>query len=257
MKRLNDYNSLFEKYQETSTKPDKWFSTLPTVLNLAGRINDKIVLDLGCGGGFFTTKLANLGAKKVIGIDNSKEQIKIARKKIPKNIFYKLGDVFKNKLPNADIIIAPYIFNYAKSVDQLRVLFKKIFKSLNKNGRLIAVIDLPEEGKGLKKYGAVKNILGEKKDGARIKINLFKQEQFICTLSAIYFTPQTVERSLKNAGFVNIQWHEPIISAEGIKRLGKIFWKGYRESSELGYISARKLKKAVGYKSDLETKEGI
>lgn len=237
---LNDYNKLSESYQQTAVKPDKQFSTLPTVLKIAGNFENKTILDLGCGSGFFTNEFARKGAKKVIGIDNSVEQINLAKKNPLENTEYILADIFKDNLSTADIVLAPYVVNYATDIDQLVKLFQNIYTSLNKNGKLIIVVDLPE-GKDLKKFGAIKNVLGEKVDGAKIEIQLFNNEKFICLLNAVYFTPSTLENTLQSAGFTDIVWHRPIISEEGIKKFGNEFWKGYIESPELGYLSATKI----------------
>ena len=237
---LNDYNKLSESYQQTAVKPDKQFSTLPTVLKIAGNFENKIILDLGCGSGFFSNEFAHHGAKKVIGIDNSIEQINLAKKNPLENTEYILADIFKDKLPTADIALAPYVVNYATDTKQLVKLFQNIYDSLNEKGKLIIVVDLPE-GKDLKKFGAIKNVLGEKIDGAKIEIQLFNNAKFICSLNAVYFTPSTLEKTLYSVGFTDVVWHKPIISDEGIKKLGNEFWKGYIESSELGYISATKI----------------
>ncbi len=237
---LNDYNKLAECYQQASVKPDKLFSTLPTILKIAGNFENKIILDLGCGSGFFTNEFAKNGAEKVIGIDDSAEQINFAKKNPLQNTEYILGDIFEGNLPITDIIIAPYVVNYATDKEQLTKLFQNIYDSLNKNGKLIAVVDLPE-GKDLKKFGAIKNVLGEKVDGAKIEIQLFNNKELICTLNAVYFTPNTLENTLRIAGFGDIIWHKIIVSDEGIKKLGNAFWEGYINSSELGYISAIKL----------------
>jgi len=44
-----------------------------------GDINDKIIVDLGCGTGIFSIGAALLGAKKITGIDIDKESIHLAR----------------------------------------------------------------------------------------------------------------------------------------------------------------------------------
>jgi len=239
MPLLNDYNKLSESYQQTAVKPDKQFSTLPTVLKIAGNFENKIVLDLGCGSGFFSNEFAHNGAKKVFGVDNSVEQINLAKKNPLENTEYVLADIFKDNLPVADIVNAPYVVNYATDINQLVKLFQNIYASLNKNGMLIIVVDLPE-GKDLKKFGAVKNVLGEKIDGAKIEINLFNGEKFICTLNAVYFLPSTLEKTLRSIGFSDIAWHKPIVSDDGIKKFGEDFWKDYVESPELGYLTAIK-----------------
>ncbi len=237
---LNDYNKLSESYQQTAVKPDKQFSTLPTVLKIAGNFENKVILDLGCGSGFFSNEFARGGAKKAIGIDNSVEQINLAKKNPLENTEYIIGDIFTDKLPSTDIVLAPYVVNYATDTKQLVKLFQNIYSSLNANGKLIIVVDLPE-GKDLKKFGAIKNVLGEKVDGAKIEIQLFNNEKFILSLNAFYFTPSTLENSLRSVGFSDISWHKPIISNEGVDKLSSEFWKGYIESPELGYISANKI----------------
>lgn len=237
---LNDYNKISGSYQQTDVKPDKQFSTLPTILKIAGNFENKIILDLGCGSGFFSNEFAHNGAKKVIGIDNSIEQINLAKKNPLENTEYILADIFEDKLPMADIVLAPYVVNYATDIEQLAKLFQSICDSLNANGKLIIVVDLPE-GKDMKKFGAIKNVLGEKTDGAKIEIKLFNNEEFICSLNAVYFSPSTLEKTLYSAGFTDVVWHKPIISDEGIKKFGSEFWKGYIESPELGYVSATKI----------------
>ena len=237
---LNDYNVLAGGYQQTSVKPDKQYSTLPTVLSLVGDLEGKEVLDLGCGAGFFTTALAYKGAARVIGIDNSTEQLALANRTVSKNIEYLQGDIFDMTLPRADTVVAPYVLNYAETLGQLQNLFEKIFYSLNPGGILVAVIDLPED-RSMKRFGAIKVVQGEKRDGASMDIQLFNDNQFICTLHAIYFTPETMETLLKGAGFVEITWHEAILSEEGITTKGAEFWSGYLESPELGYLVAKKV----------------
>ena len=237
---LNDYNKLSESYQQTTVKPDKQFSTLPTVLKITGNFENKVILDLGCGSGFFSNEFAHNGAKKVFGVDNSVEQINLAKKNPLENTEYVLADIFKDNLPTADIVLAPYVINYATDINHLVKLFQNIYTSLNKNGKLVIVVDLPE-GKDLKKFGAIKNVLGEKVDGAKIEIQLFNNEEFICSLNAVYFTPSTLEKTLYSVGFTDVVWHKPTISDEGVKKFGNEFWKGYIESPELGYLSATKI----------------
>lgn len=90
----NDYDVLADSYQSTDVKPDKKYSILPTVLMLIGELNGKTVLDLGCGSGFFTRYFA-LTASKVIGIDNSSEQIVRAKQHSTSNVDYILANIMR------------------------------------------------------------------------------------------------------------------------------------------------------------------
>ncbi len=113
------------------------------------------------------------------------------------------------------------------------------FDSLTLGGKIVFVFDLPN-GKSLKRFGATKTFLGPVADETQIQINLFNDEKQICTLFAVYYTPRTIESLLRNVGFREIQWYRPIISKEGIERLGHDFWKGYIDDPELGYVVAER-----------------
>ena len=66
------------------------------VLRCLGDVNGKRVLDVGCGDGFLTYRIAKKGAD-VVGIDNSEEGIKLA-----KEIFN------KKKMPASFIVVSAY-----------------------------------------------------------------------------------------------------------------------------------------------------
>lgn len=238
---LNKYDrQLSKKFQESDTKPDKQYTFLPTIFSIINDVKGKIILDLGCGDGFFTRALASQGAQKVIGIDNSLEQLKLAKEKgVPTNVLYQHGDIFHDKLPKADIVLAPFVANYAENINDLNFLIKNIYKNLNPNGRLVLVIDLPDN-KNLQKFGSLKTLEGPQADGTKIKIDLYNNDEFICTLFSHYYTRQTLESILSKTGFKNIEWHKPIISNEGLAKYGSEFWNGFPENSELGYLGTIK-----------------
>jgi len=52
---------------------------VPTIMRLVGSIRNKCVIDVGCGSGYLTAKLA-AEASHVVGVDPSKEMIKIAKR---------------------------------------------------------------------------------------------------------------------------------------------------------------------------------
>ncbi len=235
----NAYNHIADAYVESDKKPDKYYSILPTVLQLAGNVLGKTVLDLGCGAGFFTEAFAALGAKQVIGIDNAEAMLELARVHKSEQTEYVLANIFTDPMPRADIINSPFVLNYAEHVDELKKYIQSLYEALNSEGKLILVFDLPS-GKDLKKFGA-KKILKEQRDATDITIELYNQEgAILCTLHAQYYVEETIVKNLKAAGFNCITKHMPIISDEGMERFGEEFWAGYRENCELGYITAEK-----------------
>lgn len=233
----NDYNTLADSYTHTDVKPDKQFSILPTVLHIAGDVTGRTVLDLGCGSGFFTRAFGG-SAKHVIGMDNAEKQIDIARQSSEQNVEYVLGDIMEDDLPSCDIVHAPFVLGYCSDVDQLRHLLRRAYAALTTGGRFVGVVDLPS-GADLRKFGATK-ILHDEGDGAKIEIVLNDRGTPICTLWATYFAIDTIAAALYDVGFLDVTWHAPIISKEGLSAMPQGFWDGYVENSELGYVTATK-----------------
>jgi len=110
---MNDYDTLAQAYRKTAEKPDKKYSILPTVMSLLGKLEGKRVLDLGCGSGFFTLPIARRNPEIVYAIDNSQKQLRLLPKH--KRIVPFRLDIFRDPLPRADVINAPFILNYAKT----------------------------------------------------------------------------------------------------------------------------------------------
>ncbi|MBN1329687.1 MAG: class I SAM-dependent methyltransferase [Candidatus Heimdallarchaeota archaeon] len=91
------------------------------------------VLDVGCGGGIPFTKYLSDNFK-VIGIDISETQIKLAKKNVPKAQFY-IQDMTQLAFPNDyfDGILAYYSIIHLPR-DEQEDLFKNLFRMLKTNG---------------------------------------------------------------------------------------------------------------------------
>jgi len=99
---------------------------------------NKVVLDLGCGIGNSFSYLKEF--KKVIGVDFSKEMLKIAAKRKQKNVELKKADIRDlRKLPKVNVILAvnSLLFSNLKDVD---LTIEQIYSKLNNNGTLIGVV---------------------------------------------------------------------------------------------------------------------
>lgn len=70
-------------YEKNSLAQQKWARELIANLNLTG-VED--ILDLGCGDGKVTVEIAQLvGDGSVVGIDNSRQMIDLAKENYPQN----------------------------------------------------------------------------------------------------------------------------------------------------------------------------
>lgn len=227
-------------YQVTDEKPDKKYSILPTVVSLVGDVENKTVIDLGGGTGFFSHHIAKKHPKMVIGIDNSVLKIGLASSRVKSpNVLHALGDVFFHELPTSDVVLGAFVLNYAENVVELENLFRRVHSSLNDKGKFIGVVDLPS-GKDLTILGA-KKTLSEYRDGAKMFIHLYDEDQNnVCTLEANYYLKDTYEFIAKKVGFSSFRWEKPIVDESGKKKYPDIDWETYIEDPELGYFVAIK-----------------
>lgn len=112
---------------------DKWFKFILKNLNK----NHNTIVDLGCGTGILTQKFYEKGYD-ITGIDKSKEMIKQAINK-NKNIKYLSKDFLNiDDFKNIDVFISTCdSLNYIIDIDNIFLLFQKIYHSLNNNGLFI------------------------------------------------------------------------------------------------------------------------
>lgn len=98
-------------------------------------INDKSILDVGCGSGIYCVDFAKKGAKKVVGIDFSEKMIRIAKKlskeeKVSNKCNFIVADIMNNQFKESfDIVLAMGVFDYVK--DPVPLLCK--MKDLSSN----------------------------------------------------------------------------------------------------------------------------
>lgn len=239
---LNEYNALAETYSKSSTKPDKLYSILPTVLDICRNRSSspRTIFDLGCGNGFFTFALSEqYPSADVFGIDNSEKQIELAEEKLRAqehhHIVFINEDIFEKGLwVDSQLVVAPFILGY-KPLKDLDKFFADVYHSLTDKGTFVIVLD-DIKGVDHTRFGAKKTY-----SEGKIKIELFDEhQQPIVILHAIFHHKESIVESLKKIGFRDIAFHEPIISDKGINRFGEQYWTGYKEEAESCYISCIK-----------------
>ncbi len=124
-------------YQKYSSEQQKWGKELIQKLNLKGH---EKVLDIGCGDGKVTAEIAKRVPKgSVLGIDNSKEMILLARQTFPPkdfpNLSFKIKDARHLDFDGEfDVVFSNASLHWV--IDQPPVL-KGIQKSLKPFGRLL------------------------------------------------------------------------------------------------------------------------
>lgn len=140
-----NYNKQARLWRRNTPQHRSDFCGRPEVFEIFKALGrGKIVLDLGCGEGYFSRKISKI-AKKVVGIDSSEAMIELTRKSCPKNNTYVVGDVknmsiFKDSTFN--LCIGNYITNYLK-VAELPKFYKEIARVSKSGGKFILLMPHP------------------------------------------------------------------------------------------------------------------
>lgn len=98
-----------------------------------------LIIDLGCGDGFFSNYLAiKSPLRKIVGVEINRNRIKIADKGF-KNTKFITGDVTKKKIKSADTILMFHLLHHLLApLDQID-LIKDCVRKLSKGGKLIII----------------------------------------------------------------------------------------------------------------------
>jgi SAM-dependent methyltransferase len=139
----NDYDSFAEAYSAaTEANLINAYYTRPAILDLAGDVAGRRILDAGCGSGPLFAALRDRGAI-VTGIDSSAKMLELARQRLGAGAALHLADV-GSPLPFGDgafddvvaCLVLHYLENWTVPLAELR-------RVLTPGGRLIVAVDHP------------------------------------------------------------------------------------------------------------------
>jgi 2-polyprenyl-3-methyl-5-hydroxy-6-metoxy-1,4-benzoquinol methylase len=186
---------------------------IPALRALLPALQGKRILDLGCGYGESCQWYLDQGAANVIGVDISKNMIKVAKKHhAQENIQYlqlPIEDIyFQNE--QFDLVLSSLAFHY---IEHIKPVFAKIYKYLRPGGYLIfsqehpiaTAKKIPDgwviDEKGKKQYWILDNY---QEEGIR------KQHWFIDGVVKYHRTVSTLINTLIDTGFSINRIIEPI-----------------------------------------------
>ncbi|MBT5399079.1 class I SAM-dependent methyltransferase [bacterium] len=138
-KRTNEslkgkYNKIFDNGAYKNYFTFNSYSIFKAILSTASW-EDKNVLDIGCGEGDLSAMLSFAGAKKVDGIDYSKEAISLANEKLKiKNVNFIVEDAHTVSGRYDVIVMAGVLEHMDKPFD---LVDKLVNENLNKGGKIV------------------------------------------------------------------------------------------------------------------------
>jgi ubiquinone/menaquinone biosynthesis C-methylase UbiE len=188
----------------------------PIVLKLAGDLNEKIVLDAGCGNGYLSERLAKT-AKRVVGIDFTEELVELAKKRYQKkNIGFKVGNLERLDFLNNytfDVIVCNMVL---MDVGNLSRVVSELSRVLKKSGVLVASITHPCFENPPNTYSL------EDKDGAktgRVVSNYFKTGLVVDESNEYQHFHYTISDYLNNFSKAGL-YPERLVEPNGAQILG-------------------------------------
>jgi ubiquinone/menaquinone biosynthesis C-methylase UbiE len=207
-----------------------------------GNIRNKSVLDLACGDGHFSRLFAEWGAKKVVGVDQSSEMIKIAlNKESEKNqgIQYLVADVAQMaSLGQFDLVFAGFLLHYADNKEVLHAMAKKIAAHLKKGQRFVSFNENPFHPiyEGIK-YDVESVASLPLTDGSIITKIHYKNGVKDFEFSHRHYHPKTYQDALESAGFENIKWNQFIKSEDKNDKRPPHYWDDYLNDFSISVLT--------------------
>lgn len=225
-----DYDSIAEQYQLCKRQPWRADVEAYTLMELVGPEQGS-VLDIACGEGFYTRLVKQRGARRVTGIDLSRQMIELARRQeeiLDLGIEYVCGDA--RDLPASgdyDLALAAYFLNYAHNRNELQSMCDAVAGVLKPGARFVTVNANPacdfSSAPSYRKYGFDTEALGTWKEGCPVRWT-FYLDQGPFDIENYYLETAIHEAALKKAGFDDIRWHRPKVSPEGVEESGREHW---------------------------------
>lgn len=241
---MSEYDSIAKDYSEIEElRPERKFFIDPSFLKAVGNVNGKKVLDLACGDGYMGRKLLFQNPKKIVGIDLSKEMIKLAKSKQEnKGIVFEEGDIINlGKKGEFHKAIAAFLLHYSKTREELFKMCKNVYKNLKNGGEFITINNNPSSPLIDKKsYGIRVEGKEPLKEGDSLKVSLFHDKTKLISFTNYYWKKETYEYSLKKAGFKKIEWIKSKVTPDGIKKFGEKYWEYMINNPYLVIIKATK-----------------
>lgn len=209
-----EYDDIAAEYAASKQLPFRTVVEAPTLFRLAGDVRGLAILDLPCGEGTYSRAFARRGAGSVLGVDLSSAMVEQARaieRQERLGLSYQVGDAADLGTIGAfDLVVACYLFNYARTADELLAFARSVRANLKPGGRLIGMNDNPrnamERYGSFAAYGFSRNTELPRREGSRIRYTFPKPDGTSFGFDNFWLAPETYARVFAEAGLKDFRF---------------------------------------------------
>ncbi len=242
---MAEYDTIAPEYQTSKQLAFREYIERYTLFKLLGDLGGKSVLDLACGEGFYTRQLRQAGAVEVTGVDVSAAMIELAEaqeRRQPLGCRYVQADAaaFRPDDP-VDLVVAAYLFNYARTPGQLLRFCRTCHDALRPGGRLVGcnnnVLNVARVPPSFRKYGLERTWKRPLAEGDAIRYMLFNADGRPIEFDNFYLSPETHAEAFERAGFREFRWIDVSLHPS---QAGNPFWDDFMADPPIvGFAAAR------------------
>ncbi|MDP1838836.1 MAG: class I SAM-dependent methyltransferase [Reyranella sp.] len=209
-----EYDDIAAEYAASKQLPFRIVVEAPTLFDLAGDVRGLAILDLPSGEGTYSRAFARRGAGSVLGIDLSSAMVEQARaieRQERLGLSYQVGDAADLGTIGAfDLVVACYLFNYARTADELLAFARSVRANLKPGGRLIGMNDNPrnamERYGSFATYGFSRDTELPRREGSRIRYTFPKPDGTSFGFDNFWLAPETYARVFAEAGLKDFRF---------------------------------------------------
>jgi SAM-dependent methyltransferase len=244
-----DYDDIAEEYRESKRAAWRLHIEAPSFLDLVGDVRGISVLDLACGEGFYTRRLADAGAARVVGVDSSNAMVELAREAQGARgngdgaVTYRVADVRDLDLGETfDLVTAAYLLNYAIDAADLLSMCEAVVRHLRPGGRFVAINANPEIGdadRDYRIYGFARLLPEGPTSGGPLIFRNYQDGSFF-DVSVVHLDTATHEVAFAAAGFIGVRWIPPTVTGEGRSAFAAGFWDGFLAEPPITLLECRR-----------------
>ena len=250
-----DYDNVGEDYLFTKVLPWKRYAERFTYFKAVGAVAGLRMIDVACGDGYYTRLFREQGAE-IVGVDLSREMIRLAREqeqREPQGIRYEVADgadldafVRQTGLGEFDVSVSQWMLDYAETREMLQGMCRSLARVTRPGGRFVylggcfdSLLNHPEN---FPRYGVAVEVLESHGDGSRIRWTLRSQDPAVdeppMSAENTMWTPDTITAELEAAGFADIEWPPVEVGSEGLAAVGRDYWPDFLKHPYFAVFSA-------------------